>query len=195
MQYWLVKEHQRNCEHPWLLPKPDCRVAISKHVKGMLYFLWQLKIVYLLVRMKLFFLSGTACNPNWTYIQSFAPCYITWWPGEGGGDDVIVFRWEKRKMHDCFFSLFQTIVTGAGDETLRFWNVFPSTKSQVVNNPEVSFDDILSSNPMIWNPNVNTFVASVCVQNSSRDIGSTCLGRSHIRWIQGAEQSCNGACG
>lgn len=22
----------------------------------------------------------------------------------------------------------QTIVTGAGDETLRFWNVFPSTK-------------------------------------------------------------------
>lgn len=26
---------------------------------------------------------------------------------------------------------FQTIVTGAGDETLRFWNVFPSPKSQV----------------------------------------------------------------
>lgn len=25
----------------------------------------------------------------------------------------------------------QTIVTGAGDETLRFWNVFPSPKSQV----------------------------------------------------------------
>ncbi|KAJ1416071.1 WD40/YVTN repeat-like-containing domain superfamily [Sesbania bispinosa] len=24
----------------------------------------------------------------------------------------------------------QTIVTGAGDETLRFWNVFPSRKSQ-----------------------------------------------------------------
>merc|ERR1712054_477970 len=24
----------------------------------------------------------------------------------------------------------QTIVTGAGDETLRFWNVFPSTKSR-----------------------------------------------------------------
>ncbi|KAH9604333.1 hypothetical protein KSS87_023404, partial [Heliosperma pusillum] len=24
----------------------------------------------------------------------------------------------------------QTIVTGAGDETLRFWNVFPSSKSQ-----------------------------------------------------------------
>jgi len=24
----------------------------------------------------------------------------------------------------------QTIVTGAGDETLRFWNVFPSPKSQ-----------------------------------------------------------------
>ena len=25
----------------------------------------------------------------------------------------------------------QTIVTGAGDETLRFWNVFPSVKMQV----------------------------------------------------------------
>jgi len=25
----------------------------------------------------------------------------------------------------------QTIVTGAGDETLRFWNVFPGIKSQV----------------------------------------------------------------
>ena len=25
----------------------------------------------------------------------------------------------------------QTIVTGAGDETLRFWNVFPGVKSQV----------------------------------------------------------------
>jgi cell division cycle 20-like protein 1 (cofactor of APC complex) len=24
----------------------------------------------------------------------------------------------------------QTIVTGAGDETLRFWNVFPGPKSQ-----------------------------------------------------------------
>ena len=27
----------------------------------------------------------------------------------------------------------QTIVTGAGDETLRFWNVFPGPKSQVSN--------------------------------------------------------------
>lgn len=27
----------------------------------------------------------------------------------------------------------QTIVTGAGDETLRFWNVFPGPKSQVNN--------------------------------------------------------------
>jgi cell division cycle 20-like protein 1 (cofactor of APC complex) len=24
----------------------------------------------------------------------------------------------------------QTIVTGAGDETLRFWNVFPETKTE-----------------------------------------------------------------
>jgi len=24
----------------------------------------------------------------------------------------------------------QTIVTGAGDETLRFWNVFPSSKNE-----------------------------------------------------------------
>lgn len=103
MQYWLVKEHQRNCEHPWLLPKPDCRVAISKHVKGMLYFLWQLKIVYLLVRMKLFFLSGTACNPNWTYIQSFAPCYITWWPGEGGGMMLLFLDEKKERCMTVFF--------------------------------------------------------------------------------------------
>ena len=33
---------------------------------------------------------------------------------------------------DDFDLLFQTIVTGAGDETLRFWNVFPSPKSQVI---------------------------------------------------------------
>ena len=26
----------------------------------------------------------------------------------------------------------QTIVTGAGDETLRFWNIFPSVKTQVL---------------------------------------------------------------
>jgi cell division cycle 20-like protein 1 (cofactor of APC complex) len=30
------------------------------------------------------------------------------------------------------YYLFQTIVTGAGDETLRFWSVFPSPKSQVI---------------------------------------------------------------
>lgn len=37
-------------------------------------------------------------------------------------------------MHNSYllrWFLFQTIVTGAGDETLRFWNVFPSPKSQV----------------------------------------------------------------
>lgn len=31
-----------------------------------------------------------------------------------------------------FLHMFQTIVTGAGDETLRFWNVFPCSKSQVI---------------------------------------------------------------
>jgi cell division cycle 20-like protein 1 (cofactor of APC complex) len=29
----------------------------------------------------------------------------------------------------------QTIVTGAGDETLRFWNVFPSTKGKADASP------------------------------------------------------------
>jgi len=28
----------------------------------------------------------------------------------------------------------ETIVTGAGDETLRFWNVFPSLKTSTANN-------------------------------------------------------------
>lgn len=27
--------------------------------------------------------------------------------------------------------ILQTIVTGAGDETLRFWNIFPSVKTPV----------------------------------------------------------------
>jgi len=36
-------------------------------------------------------------------------------------------------INTLFLYLLQTIVTGAGDETLRFWNVFPSPKSQVKN--------------------------------------------------------------
>jgi cell division cycle 20-like protein 1 (cofactor of APC complex) len=31
-----------------------------------------------------------------------------------------------------------TIVTGAGDETLRFWNVFPSTKDVTENSKNMS---------------------------------------------------------
>lgn len=42
--------------------------------------------------------------------------------------------------------LFQTIVTGAGDETLRFWNVFPSPKSQV----NYSLNDGEKSCPIHW---------------------------------------------
>jgi cell division cycle 20-like protein 1 (cofactor of APC complex) len=36
----------------------------------------------------------------------------------------------------------QTIVTGAGDETLRFWNVFPSTKAQVKNTKSTNLNTL-----------------------------------------------------
>ena len=35
------------------------------------------------------------------------------------------------KIHVKFYHLPQSIVTGAGDETLRFWNIFPSMKAPV----------------------------------------------------------------
>jgi hypothetical protein len=39
---------------------------------------------------------------------------------------------DKHSWHICSHCWYQqTIVTGAGDETLRFWNVVPSPKSQV----------------------------------------------------------------
>lgn len=47
--------------------------------------------------------------------------------------------------------LFQTIVTGAGDETLRFWNVFPSAKSQV-NDSLDEFKIFGRFDAFIWGP-------------------------------------------
>lgn len=41
--------------------------------------------------------------------------------------------------------MFQTIVTGAGDETLRFWNVFPSPKSQVNNSLTIRISNLTCS--------------------------------------------------
>ncbi|RWW08801.1 hypothetical protein BHE74_00026573 [Ensete ventricosum] len=42
------------------------------------------------------------------------------------------YCWQQDVAHQLTLSFIsQTIVTGAGDETLRFWNVFPSPKSQV----------------------------------------------------------------
>ncbi|KAK6117118.1 hypothetical protein DH2020_049163 [Rehmannia glutinosa] len=49
----------------------------------------------------------------------------------------------------------QTIVTGAGDETLRFWNVFPSPKSQKAKSP--------------------------ILQNTESEIGASSFGRTQIR--------------
>ena len=43
---------------------------------------------------------------------------------------------------DHFSYLGEAIVTGAGDETLRFWNVFSKARSQKV---EKTFDKIIHS--------------------------------------------------
>lgn len=39
----------------------------------------------------------------------------------------------------------QTIVTGAGDETLRFWNVFPSKKTEVIINCQILVLNVIHS--------------------------------------------------
>lgn len=41
---------------------------------------------------------------------------------------LLLHAWQSNKWSNC---TWQTIVTGAGDETLRFWNVFPSAKTPV----------------------------------------------------------------
>lgn len=50
----------------------------------------------------------------------------------------------------------QTIVTGAGDETLRFWNVFPSVKTPVSVN--MSFFHVLQ-NAKAKKTEINTMAA------------------------------------
>lgn len=40
---------------------------------------------------------------------------------------------EKKLFILIILEQLQTIVTGAGDETLRFWNIFPSMKAPVSN--------------------------------------------------------------
>jgi WD40 repeat protein len=84
--------------------------------------------------------SVAAGNSDGAYIQSFVLGHLSRWTG-------LMFRpswhWNMNVLFSLFIFfalywshfhvLFQTIVTGAGDETLRFWNVFPCPKSQVCN--------------------------------------------------------------
>ncbi|CAG7887346.1 unnamed protein product [Brassica rapa] len=71
----------------------------------------------------------------------------------------------------------QTIVTGAGDETLRFWNVFPSPKSQVKS-------QVLECLPIPQKCYFRMILFNfLCVytQNTDSDIGSSFFGRTTIR--------------
>ncbi|GJN16596.1 hypothetical protein PR202_gb03599 [Eleusine coracana subsp. coracana] len=72
----------------------------------------------------------------------------------------------------------QTIVTGAGDETLRFWNIFPSVKTQVLplgfrNNSEFEF--------FFFGGIILTCTRPGCIQTPVRDVGLWSFSRSHIR--------------
>lgn len=51
----------------------------------------------------------------------------------------------------------QTIVTGAGDETLRFWNVFPSVKSPVSFPKPPLLGEITFSSSLLFTEVMNTF--------------------------------------
>lgn len=66
---------------------------------------------------------------------SFLPCPISCYLTRRTGIKFSFALTQMLQMFACLLiaktSIFQTIVTGAGDETLRFWNVFPSPKSQV----------------------------------------------------------------
>ncbi len=43
---------------------------------------------------------------------------------------------EKRVLYMAMSPLGDMIVTGAGDETLKFWNIFPEVKkSEIIMNP------------------------------------------------------------
>lgn len=95
----------------------------------------------------IFHILNAVSHTDRSYIQSSLPCYLTRWTGNWIGFDCCVFLLQTVMLINLFLALFfplimhfqyiflllQTIVTGAGDETLRFWNVFPSPKSQVSN--------------------------------------------------------------
>ncbi|KAB1217152.1 Protein FIZZY-RELATED 2 [Morella rubra] len=70
----------------------------------------------------------------------------------------------------------QTIVTGAGDETLRFWNVFPSAKSQAICSTLFA--------PFIAIPTTDksdSYMNELSMQNTESEIGASFLGRTTIR--------------
>lgn len=74
------------------------------------------------------------CNSNWPQHASAVPCNVSWWSGTNNVRTYQISIFLKMKGNFHFVIIFvqlQTIVTGAGDETLRFWNVFPSMKAPV----------------------------------------------------------------
>lgn len=101
--------------------------------------------------------KNTGCYSYWSQSQSIVSCHVTRWAGNMFCLSACVC-WESPTSHiaqafglehgilhgytclpitsvckltngcNC---IWQTIVTGAGDETLRFWNIFPSAKTPV----------------------------------------------------------------
>lgn len=80
--------------------------------------------------------------------------------------------------------LWQTIVTGAGDETLRFWNIFPSVKTPVCQSgPRVTCEYFLFHCDGARNIHLGPAkcLLFVVFQAAVKDTGLWSLGRTHIR--------------
>lgn len=90
--------------------------------------------------------------------------------------NILHMPWLRTKINwnvNCFP---QTIVTGAGDETLRFWNVFPSMKT-----PVSRFN--LTSYLLLTLTATNTIFTCLLLgfQAPVKETGLWSLGRTYIR--------------
>lgn len=102
-------------EHSWLLSEPDPGLEISS--------------------------SHSGCQTHRTLLQSALPGQCVVMSCHVNVKKLAVFAKTSGKFMNYIFSYFlyqamspdgEAIVTGAGDETLRFWNVFSKTRSTKV---------------------------------------------------------------
>jgi WD40 repeat protein len=64
--------------------------------------------------------NAEACNSEWTYFKVRLALPTP----------SVIYHGLVRVLYLAMSPDGQTIVTGAGDETLRFWNVFPSPRNR-----------------------------------------------------------------